>query len=252
MLSEPVKLGIIWDEFLQHRYSGRGFKSRFWELVHVYDLLNESVSKIYSLIKAFIKIGMKIDLDGFIECQHEFDYIDGDVVVTGFIDRAYDDHFVESKLSTRPDFYFTIHNITSQVSTYFLSNSNYEYSTIEAVRVPSLRSGYGKYSDEDSESYMHRIYQDIISRPSHYFLGFNRKEKIYGKRFWRNEFPLEHIREDYRLLTKDIRRAIEDNSFYQNFMACHVPAPCAYLPICMTGVMSDLVYEQKPKRKEVK
>jgi hypothetical protein len=32
-------------------------------------------------------------------------------------------------------------------------------------------------------------------------------------------------------------------------MACHVPAPCAYLPICETGVVSELIYEQKPKGK---
>jgi len=248
MLSDPVKMGIIWDRFIEAKYNGQNFKSRFWELVDVYDLSDEGVSKLYALIKAFTNIGLKIDLDGFIGCQHEFDFIDGDVVVTGFIDRAYIDYFVESKLSARPDFYHIIHNITSQVSTYFLSNDCYKYCTIEAVRVPSLRTGYGKYSDEDAESYMHRNYQDIISRPSHYFPGFNREEKIYSKRFWRSEFPLEQIRIDYRQITKDIRRAIDDNAFYQNFMACRLPAPCAYLPICKTGVVSDLVYEQKPKK----
>jgi hypothetical protein len=249
MLPEPVKMGIIWDEFLQYRYGGRNFKSRFWELVDEYDLSDESVAKKYSLIRAFINIGIKIDLDGFIGCQYEFNFIDGDVVVTGFIDRAYDNCFIESKLSARPDFYHIIHNITSQLSTYFLSNDQYEHCVVEAVRVPALRTRYGKYSEEDYESYMHRIYQDIISRPSHYFLGFNRDEKTYGKRFWRNEFPLEQIHADYRQITKDIRRAIDDNAFYQNFMACHVPAPCAYLPICETGVMSELIYEQKPKGK---
>jgi hypothetical protein len=252
MLPKPVKMGIIWDEFLQYYYNERHFQPRFWKIVDEYDLTDEEVAQLYATIKAFINIGIKIDKKGFIGCQQEFNFIDEEVVVTGFIDRAYDNCFIESKLSARPDFYQIIHNITSQVSTYFLSNDCYEYCIVEAVRMSSLKTGWGKYSDEDSESYMQRIYQDIISRPSHYFLGFNRDEKVFGKRFWRNEFPLEQIRTDYCQITEDIRRAIDDSSFYQNFMACHVPAQCEYLPICKTGVISDLIYEQKSKRKEVK
>jgi hypothetical protein len=102
MLSEPVKLGTIWDRFIEAKYNGQNFKSRFWELVDVYDLSDEGVAKLYALIKAFTNIGLKIDLDVLIDCQHEFNFIDGDVVVTGFIDRAYDNCFIESKLSARP------------------------------------------------------------------------------------------------------------------------------------------------------
>ena len=247
MLPVAVKMGLIWDKFITSLYKSENFKELFWHLVDVYDLLDQDVAKLYALIKAHRTIGIKIDRDGFIGCQHEFNYADSECKVHGFIDRAYEDHIVETKLGTRPDFYHRIHAITSQVSTYLLSNEKYEYAIIEAARLPSLKTGYGKYSGEDSESYMNRIYQDILSRPSHYFPGFNREEKTFGKRFWRSEFPLEEILRDYHLIAKDIQRAIEENAFYQNFMACYVPSQCAYLPICETGTVSDLIYQIKDK-----
>lgn len=112
-----------------------------------------------------------------------------------------------------------------------------------------MKTGYGKYFGEDSESYLNRIYQDIISRPSHYFLGFNRDNRTFGKKFWRSEFPLEEIKHDYHMITKDIKRATAENAFYQNFMACYGPSQCNYLPICETSVVSELIYEQNLKEK---
>jgi hypothetical protein len=247
MLPEPMKLGLIWDKFITSIYKGDKFKDQFWHIVDVFDLSDYGVAKLYSLIKAHRTIGIKIDRDGFIGCQHEFNCIDGECSIHGFIDLFFTNHFVEIKLSTRPDFFHKVHNITSQAATYFLSNDQLEYCIIEATRLPSLKTGYGKYSGEDSESYMNRCYQDILSRPSHYFPGFNRDEKTFGKRFWRSEFPLEEIKRDYHLITKDIQRAIKENAFYQNFMACYVPSQCVYLPICETGTVSDLIYQIKDK-----
>jgi len=249
MLPGAVKMGTIFDKFITSLYNEEKFKELFWHLINVYDLSDSGVARLYAPIKAFITIGMRIDREGFIGCQRAFEYIDGDIVVTGFIDRGYNNYLVETKFSTRPDFYHRIHAITSQVSTYLLSNKKYEYVIIEAVRAPSLKTGYGKYSGEDSESYMNRIYQDILSRPSHYFPGFNRDEKTFGKRFWRSEFPLDEIKRDYQLITADIRRATEENAFWQNFQSCFVPSQCLYLPICETGVVSELIYEQKPNIK---
>ncbi len=247
MLPAAVKMGLIWDKFMTANYNKKKFKDRFWHLVDVWDMSDSDVAKLYSLIRAFMVIDIKIDRDGFKSCQNAFEYIDGNIVVTGLIDRAYISHFAEVKLSTRPDFYHKIHNITSQAATYFLSNDQFEYCIIEAVRLPSLKTGYGKYSGEDSESYKNRIFGDIIARPSHYFPGFNRDQKTFGKRFWRSEFPLEEIKRDYHLITRDIQRAIAENAFCQNFMACYVPSQCAYLPICETGTVSESIYQIKDK-----
>jgi len=249
MLPAAVKMGTIWDYFITSLYSREKFKDRFWPLVDAYDLSDQDATRLYALIKTHRIIGIEVEQDGFIGCQHEFNYTDGNTKVHGFIDRVYETFFVETKLSARPDFYHKIHNITSQAATYFLSNDQLEYCIIEATRLPSLKTGYGKYSGEDSKSYMMRIYQDILSRPSFYFPGFNRDEKFFGKRFWRSEFPLEEIKRDYQLITTDIKRAIEENAFWQNFIACYVPSQCLYLPICETGVVSELIYEQKPKVK---
>lgn len=247
-LADAVKVGSIWDEFNTSLYKGKKFKERLWYLVDYYNLSDSDVARIYALIKAFKSLDMTVNLNGLIGCQVKFDYIDGDVTINGVVDRAYQNFFVESKASAWPDFYHKIHAITSQVSTYFLSNPSYEYCIIEAVRVPSLKTGWGKYSEEPYENYMMRIYRDIISRPSHYFLGFNREEKTFGKKFHKSEFPLDEIARDYQLITKDIQRAIEENAFYQNFMSCHVPSQCDYLKICEIGVASELIYEQKPKQ----
>nr|BDD44338.1 hypothetical protein 14 [Desulfobacterales bacterium] len=246
MLPDAVSMGIIWDRFTGAIYKGMPFKEEFWQLIDEYCLADAAVAKLYGLIKAFKAIGFNANSDGLVACQHPFTFSDSNVTVNGYIDRAYKNHFVETKLSSRPDFYHVIHNITSQVATYFLSNEQYEYCVIEAVRVPQVKTGYGQYSGESSSSYMDRIYSDILSRPSHYFLGFNRDDKTFGKRFWRTEFPLEQIREDYQKINRDIQRAIEEDSFYQNFLACHVPAACQFLPICETGVVSDSIYERKP------
>lgn len=246
MLPEQVKAGIIWDAYQNSLHRGERFQSRFWELVDEYDLADGTVGRLYALIKASRTIGIAVNRDGLVACQSSFELVAGNVTVTGIVGRAYTDHFVEAKLSGRPDFHHRIHNITSQVATYFLSDERYEYCIIEAVRLPQLRTGYGKYSSEDPTTYMERLHGDILSRPSSYFSGFNRDDRTFGKRFWRNEFPLDQIREDYEKINRDIQRAIEEDAFYPNYSACHVPSSCFYLPVCETGVVSDTIYRRKP------
>lgn len=60
---------------------------------------------------------------------------------------------------------------------------------------------------------------------------------------------MEEIRKDYKMITKDISRAIEEDAFYKNYLACHVPTQCDFLAICKTGVVSEQIYEQKSKTK---
>uniref|UniRef100_A0A6M3LK74 PD-(D/E)XK nuclease superfamily protein n=1 Tax=viral metagenome TaxID=1070528 RepID=A0A6M3LK74_9ZZZZ len=254
MLPLPVKLGAIWDKYMESRYLGVKFMDKFWSMIDEYGIESDmDVAKIYALIQAHRKLEMEPQYetaDGgmFRGCQHRFEFTeDGDFTVIGYIDRAYSDHIVETKLTARPDFYFQIHNITSQIGTYFLSNPEYKYAVIESTRVPGLRTGAGKYSDESPDAYRDRIISEIISKPSYYFLGFNRDTRTFGKKFWRGEFDMEELMRDYFYVNQEICRAMEDGdgAFYKNRKACYVPGPCFYLNICDTGVCSESIYEVK-------
>ena len=252
MLPLPVKLGAIWDKYMESRYLGVKFIDKFWSMVDEYALESDmDIAKIFALIQAHRKLEMEPQYetsDGgiFRGCQHKFE-IPGEFPIIGYIDRAYTDHIVESKLTARPDFYFQIHNITSQIGTYFLSNPEYKYAIIESTRVPGLRTGAGKYSDESPDAYRDRIIGEILSKPSYYFLGFNRDTRTFGRKFWRNEFNMEELKQDYVYVNKEIQRAMEDGegAFYKNRKACYVPGPCFYLPICDTGVVSEGIFEVK-------
>lgn len=252
MMALPVKLGAIWDKYMESRYLGTKFMERFWELVDEYAIEDDmDVEKLYALIQAHRQLEMEPQYENedggiFRGCQHRFEFTDdGDFTVIGYIDRAYTDHIVETKLTARPDFYFQIHNITSQIGTYFLSNTEYKYALIEATRLPGLKTGKGKNSDESSESYRSRIVGEVLSKPSYYFPGYNRNKKTFGKKFWRGEFDMEELKLDYFHVNQDIYRAMEDGdgAFYKNRKACYVPGPCSYLPICSNGSVSDEIFE---------
>jgi len=258
MLPLPVKLGAIWDKYMESRYLGTKFMDKFWAMIDEYGIESDmDVAKIYGLIKAHRTLEMEpyyetSDGGVFRSCQHKFE-IPGEFPIIGYIDRAYSDHIVESKLTARPDFYFQIHNITSQIGTYFLSNPEYKYAVIESTRVPGLRTGAGKYSDESPQAYQSRIVGEILSKPSYYFLGFNRDAKTFGKKFWRGEINLEELMQDYLYVNKEIQRAINDGdgAFYKNRKACYVPGPCFYLPVCDTGAVSEGIFEVKGEKENV-
>ena len=261
MLPLPVKLGAIWDKYMESRYLGVKFMDKFWILVDEYDIESDmDIAKIYGLIEAHRKLEMEPyyeTRDGgiFRGCQHKFEIVEnGDFSVIGYIDRVYSDHIVETKLTARPEFYFIIHNITSQIGTYFLSSPEYKYAVVESTRVPGLRTGSGKYSNESPEAYRFRVVGEILSKPSYYFLGFNRETRTFGKKFWRNEFNMEELKQDYFYVNKEIQRALEDGegAFYKNRKACYVPGPCFYLPICDTGCVSESIFETKESKPVIK
>jgi hypothetical protein len=100
-------------------------------------------------------------------------------------------------------------------------------------------------ADESSDQYEDRCYSDIISRPSYYFLGWDRKTRNFGHRFYRSEFDLDEIHSTYRFVTQEIEETIQRGSWYPNNLACHVPGPCQYLPIKKSGVVSEEIFTRK-------
>jgi hypothetical protein len=138
-------------------------------------------------------------------------------------------------------------NVTYQLGTYLMANEAWDSATLEAVRTPSLRTGQGRYSEEDPEEYEERVYGDIVSRPGHYFLGWDRKTRTYGVKFWRSEFDLDEIFSTYVHVLRELKNTLEHGAWYGNNLACHVPTPCLYLPIKRSGVVSEEIYERREK-----
>lgn len=239
LLGSPLKIGIVWDEFMRSRYQLYPFKKEYHKLCEKYDLSDAERAKTYAMIKAYYDLEMRVDNSGL--AQYEFLLKTDHAKVKGFIDCNYGDHIDEDKTSGRPDFYQKKHNLTIQLSTYFLALPDVEYANVKIVRVPGQKFNPDK---ESVEQYQDRLYTSIISRPSYYFIGFKKLKRTWGKKFYRSEFPLEAIKNDYERMSADIIRAAKEDSFYQSFN-CYCPGNCEFLPICTTGGVSEELYEHR-------
>jgi len=244
-LSESVRLGSAWDLFIRAQHE-EGFD--YLPGVQALQLTPEQASILSSLTKAYKILEIAHNPDELIRCQHKFNVPIEQTNITGFIDRLYPKHFVETKLSSRPEFYQQRENLIFQLSTYFMSDESLESCRVEITRVPQLKTGWGKFTDEDPEKYSARILSDVLSRPSFYFIGWDRQAKTFGVRFWRSEFDLDSVYQTYVWVLEEIQETARRGSWYENHLGCHVPGPCPYLPIKRTGVVSEEIYE----RKEVK
>ena len=252
-VGDPLVSGIILDEFISYYINGRNFKSRFEEIINTYQRSWQFKSRVHAIIKAWYTLGITIDQTNLVGIQQPCRYITPTANVIGYTDVEYTDHLLEFKMSSNPDYYTQLFNITSQCSTYFLCNPEIEYIDMMIVRLPGQRTGTRGFVDEDFDGFKARMYSDIISRPSYYFTGWKKEEKTFGKRFWRTEFPLDVIERDYEVITQEILTAMEHEddpgSFYQNFFGCHVPFDCEFLPICQTGIVSDEIYEPRKSKR---
>ena len=240
-LPETMKFGRAWDAFIRSQFeNGYDYLSVIQEL----QMTPEQMARISALMMAYVELEIKNDRgDGFLGCQYEISVPLGvKCNIKGFVDRAYEDYIVETKTSSNPDFYLQKENIQYQLSTYFLQNEGWDYAILEVVRVPRVMK-----SEEDPEKLEKKIHGDILSRPSHYFPGWNRESRTFGRKFWRSEFDLDEMFRTYRFVYEDLKRTVINNSWYPNRLACHMPAPCPYLPIERTGVVSEEIYHQGNK-----
>jgi hypothetical protein len=202
-------------------------------------------AKISGLIRAFQDLEIQTETDGLLGCRYKIHVPVGQNQIIGYVDQAYEDHFVENKFSARPDFHAQKENVADKLGTFFMGNTNWKYAVIKIVRSPQLRTGWGKYSEESAQEYEERIYGDVISRPAHYFIGWDRKARTYGVRFWRSEFDLDEIFSTYVYVLEELQDTLRRGSWYPNNLACHVPSACAFLPIKRTGVISEEIYQRK-------
>ena len=240
-LPEPVKLGSAWDDFMRSWYES---EFNHYEKIQSLQLSTEQSAKLFALMRAFKDLEITLNKEGLLGCQYKVTTQILNTNLIGYVDRAYEDHIVETKLSARPDFYQQCENVTYQLGTYFLCNESWDYGILEITRVPSLKAKDG----EEPEVYERRIYGDIISRPAHYFLGWDRKTRTFGTKFWRSEFNLEVIYSTCCYVLHEIKETAERGAWYPNNLACHVPAPCPYLPIKRSGVVSEEIFEKRQRK----
>lgn len=249
--SNPLKMGTLIDKIVECKYSEDGGKpnDKLADEIKNYPVKAQMDSKAVSKVNA-IKDALyeyiTFDTDNFIGNQCEFNYhildIDcHDAIITGKYDALYTDHFAELKFTSRPDSYLNPFNIKAQIGTYFLADEKLKYVDMMVIQVPA--QVYGKKDTEDG--YYKRIYDDVISNPSKYFMGFNRADRTFGKRYYRDEFDLDEILKRYRIVIAEIRHKYESDSWYCNEKSCNMyGSSCEYKSICESGAISEAKYYQ--------
>jgi hypothetical protein len=264
--SPALKMGTLWDAVIQKHLGGIDRKTQkpfdIPAIIDAYQIDPRDVAKVRALYRAYkildIQTLPNYDLQAKIDLTIPFDKIWGnfghgmpvEILVTGYYDRLYSGtSFVENKLSGSPDRYLDPFFIQSQVGVYFLADPKLTECTMEICRTPDLRST-GKNKEEDPESYSERCYQDIISRPSHYFTGWDSTTRRYGKKYFRNEFDLEELKGRFIHVFREIYEARQFSGWYKNDRSCGAILPgikCDMEPICRHGVMSEDNYQIREK-----
>jgi hypothetical protein len=240
-LPEPLKLGQAWDSIIQFLHDNTPYEPEINSL----KLSGIQAAKIDALARAYEDLQISNNKDGLPSAQYKIYVPVGQQQIIEYVDFAYEDHIEEVKLSARPEFYRQRENLAFKLSTYFLANEDWKFADVKITRVPLLKVK----PEETVEQYEERCYGDIVSRPAFYFLGWNRKTRKYGVRFWRSEFDLDEIFRTYVWVFQELRETLRRGSWYPNYLACHVPAPCMFLPIKKSGVVSPEIYERKEVKK---
>ena len=251
--SVPMKLGTLWDKCNDIIY-GLADQDSLKTLISDLSVDLYDVARVRACLKAFSSLELKIEHENLVGLQQEFFYKhvgSEHVTIHGFYDRLYTDHFVECKFSSSPDFYLSPFELASQIGTYFLANKSLDYVTMEIVRRPTqspYKVGSKHSKNETPKEFYNRLHMDILSRPSHYFIGLNRRDWTYGKKFYRDEFDLKELAERYEFILSEIKDCVKRGSFYKNNSACRMfGSVCEYQPICKIGAVSETVFEYKGK-----
>jgi len=270
-----LKAGVLWDTIKQFHL---GKKKSIKETIDTYEIDEVTVAKVRALYHAYKELEITIDPNFNLQAKVDLTYniilppssfipsirvgresvnlwsdrIDQSedertwtfpLSVTGFYDRKYPTYFTEDKLSGRPEFYLDPFYIQSQMGTYFLTDPALEYVIMEVVQFPQQREF--KKKEEIPEQIYKRVYDDVMSRPSKYFIGLDREKMKYGKKFFRGEFNLAATEARYKQVVIEILAARWTGNFYKNFKSCNNVLPgiaCDYRTICKTGNVSETMY----------
>jgi len=262
--SSPMKMGTLWDKVLQKHLGGKiydkaGKETTIPGIIDQYQILPMDVAKVKGIYRAYKDLEISVDpdynLQAKINLKISFDKTWADntpveLLLTGFYDRKYQNSFVENKFSSRPEMYLDQYFLQSQIGTYFLADPSLRECIMEIIRVPALKQT-GKNKEETPEELQERVYQDAISRPSFYFIGFNPKTRRYGKRYYRNEFNTEDLKARYMHIFREIFDARIMDGWYRNDRVCNNILPgisCDMLSCCRNEVVSEEIYQIRKKK----
>lgn len=255
MMSPALKMGSLWDACIQV-FNGHD-NSIIKETIERYEIDEFSVATVKAMFRAHKTLGIQYEEGG--ELQKRFQMpLDVDAVysfntkhnaplytfvVTGVYDRKYEDYIAETKFSSKPDIYLDLFFQTSQVGTYFLSDPRLDYCVMEVTRSAGLR----RKEDESAPEWEERVYEDVLRRPSFYFIGWDKDKKMFGKKIYRKELDLDGLAKRYKDISYEIMEANERGAFYKNTTACMFPWQCDMLDVCRNDVVSEQVYKIRPK-----
>ena len=275
----PLKAGKLWDILKQKQLGG---DVEIKKTIEEYEIPPMIVAKVRALYHAYEELEIEVDPDYELQAKVDMEYevvlspssfipsinINEEKInlwadrrnqksdertwifplqVTGFYDRKYSTYFTEDKLSGRPEFYLDPFYIQSQMGTYFLADPNLEYVIMEVVQFPQQKEN--KKKEESPDELYNRVYQDILSRPSKYFIGYDKQKNRYGRKFFRGEFDLDAIKTRYQQIVLEILSCRYNNNFYKNFQACGnvYGHPCEFQKICRNGNVSESMFKIREK-----
>lgn len=253
-VSRAIKMGRLWDTALQYILGGADNMKKD---IGDYEIGDFEIAKVRALYRAYKALEVKTE-PGY-ELQYRFN-VDiqipsilpdtfNMVNINGVLDRKYPTFFAENKLSSKPDNYLDVFSIQSQIGAYFLADQKLEKCVMEVIRTPDLKSTL-KYKEEGAGEHEERTYQDIISRPSFYFIGWDKAKKTYGKTYYRSEFNLEEIAERFRIVSVLMGDCTGFDGWYKNDRSCTSTfGQCEMKPICRYDTMSEEVYKVMGKPK---
>lgn len=287
-LPVAMKAGKLWDCTKQFYLGAKVIEDHEvkyktpWDVINHYEIDPITVAKVRALSKAYKELEIKVELGYELQAEVNLNYTitlppsafipsisigkeafnlwqirqdqeadkriwEFPLRVAGFYDRKYNNYFTEDKLSGRPDFYLDPFFVDSQCSTYFLADPNLEYCIMEVVQFPQHKEL--KKKEESPEQMFERVYQDILSRPSNYFKGWDNKKRMYGYKFHRGEFDLKAAEARYKQAVIDIQAARWSNIFYKDFTRCgnmygHM---CEMRTICKNGNIPTEMYKIRGK-----
>jgi len=277
-LNSMIKAGKLWDIIRQKSLGG---DVSIKDTISEYEIDPYIVSKVRAIYHAYKEFGLGVDPGYELQAPVNLTYdihvpassfipsidIGKDAVnlwadrsagetrewifplhLTGFYDLKYANFFGEDKLSGRPEMYLDPFFIQSQNGTYFLADPSLEYCIQHVVLFPQQREK--KRIEESPDEIYKRVFDDVISKPSKYFLGLNKEKARYGKKLYRTEFDLKSLELRYIQIAIEILAARWTGNFYKNWKVCNNVLPgisCDFQSICQTGKISETMYSIRGK-----
>ena len=253
---KPLILGTIMDKVMEKAWSDGVYVLKdalFIADNHIYSQFLEPHDKarLRALLVALDSMGFKPLRS---ECQKEvLVKIVGGHFILAKKDAVPDpSFFVEFKYTKAPDRYLEVFKIEDQAGMYFVSDPLLEFVVMAPIRNPETRTTK-KEAEMSAEDYYQKTLSDILSRPSHYFPGWNGSKGRWGNIFYRSEFDLIEIEETARIVAEEIIDTAKKGEahFYKNRTNCwQYNSECEMYTICKTNTIDEIRYRIDLDRKK--